>query len=110
PGEVETRVRLVARLVDEQEARHDPEQADRDVHEEDPVPGRVLRDETADEGTDCERECGCSRPDSDRRAALTRRERRSDDRQGGRVQEGGTRSLEDARTDEEVRSAREAAE
>ena len=79
-GEVEALVRLVPRLVDEEEARCDPEDADRDVHEEDPVPREVLGDETADEGPDRERQGRDTRPDPDGSAPLPRRERRGDDR------------------------------
>ena len=42
-GQVEARVRLVARLVDEEVARDDSEDADRDVDEEDPAPARGAR-------------------------------------------------------------------
>ena len=47
---------LVARLVDEEEARRDPEDPDRHVDEEDPVPARVLGEQAADERADRERE------------------------------------------------------
>ena len=56
--EVEALVRLVARLVDEEEAGHDPERSRRDVDEEDPAPVEVLGDEAADERADRERERG----------------------------------------------------
>ena len=70
-GQVETRVRLVARLVDEEVAGGDPEDADRDVHEEDPAPFEMLCDQPADERPDREREGGDTGPDADRRPTLT---------------------------------------
>ena len=63
-------LRHVARLVDQQVARRDPEHADRDVDEEDPAPAEVLREETADERADRQRERGDARPDPDRHPAL----------------------------------------
>ena len=73
PGEVgPLLVRGVARLVDQQVRRDDPEHADRDVDEEDPAPAEPLGDDSADERADREREGRDAGPDADRGAALPR--------------------------------------
>ncbi len=69
----------------------------------------MLRDETADERPDRERERGRASPDPDRRPAFARRERRRDDRERRRVHQRSTRALEDARADEHLGRRREPA-
>ena len=103
-------MRLVARLVDEEVARDDPEDPDRDVDEEDPAPVEVFGDEPADEGADRKSERRGSGPDADRGPTLTRRKRGRDDRERRRVHEGGTCSLQDTSRDEHLPGAREPAE
>ena len=63
----------------------------------------------ADQRADRERHRGGAGPDPDRRPALPRREGGGDDRERGRVHQRRAHSLDDARSDQEVRAGREAA-
>ena len=108
-GQVEPLVRLVARLVDEQEAGGDGQDADGDVDEEDPAPVDVLGQQPADERADRERERRDAGPDADRGAALAGRERRRDDRERRGVHERRADTLDHARGDQLLARAREPA-
>ncbi len=77
-----------------------PDDPERDVDEEDPVPVEVLGEQAADHRPDREREGRDPGPDADRRAPLPGRERRRDDRERGRVHQRGTGPLEDAGGDQ----------
>jgi hypothetical protein len=101
--------RRVPRLVDEERDRDQAEGSDRHVDEEDPVPVGVLRQQAADERADRERHRRDACPDADGRAALPRRERGGDDREGRRVHQRGAEPLDDACTDQEVAARCEAA-
>ncbi len=103
-------MRLVARLVDEEVARDDSEDADRDVDEEDPAPLEVLGDETAHQRADRERERGRAGPDADRSPAFARRKRRGDDRERRGVHQRGAGSLKNASADEHLGRVGEAAQ
>ena len=109
PREIEPHVRFVLRLGDQQQAGHDRDNADGDVHEEDPVPAQVLGQQAADERADREGERSSARPDADRCTALARRERRGDDRKRRRIHQRCPRALDDARGDQHFARAGEPA-
>ena len=92
----------VPRLADRELRDHDPEHADRDVDEEDPVPVQVLHDQAAAERADRQRERRHSGPDPDRLPALLRREGGDDDGERRRVHECRADALHRARSDQEA--------
>ena len=102
-GDVEPLVgRGVARLPDHEPADDQAEDADGDVHEEDPAPVDVLGDEPADERADREGHRGDAGPDADRHPALVRRERRRDDRERRGQHQRGADALRRARADQHL--------
>ena len=72
-------VRGIPRLRHDDDARDDAENPDRDVDVEDPVPGDVRGDDSAEERSDRERHRRDAGPDPDCRPALTRCEGCADD-------------------------------
>ena len=68
PRKIEARVRLVPRLVDEQQAGDDTGDSHWNVHEEDPVPAEMLGEQAAGERAYREGERGHTGPDADRGA------------------------------------------
>ncbi len=78
----------------------DPDDADRDVDQEDPFPGVIGDDETADDWTkDCAKRCDRA-PDAHRRATPFRREDDSDERERLRHHECAADPLQGAEYDQ----------
>ena len=92
---------FVPRLRDEPEREHERGDADRDVDEEDPWPGEVLRQHAAENQADGGAADRDRCPDAQRpRALLALGERRGDDRKCGRRDQRRAETLQRTRTDE----------
>ena len=106
-GEVQVPLhRRIPGLIHEGHGDREGDDPDRHVNEEDPAPVQMLADETADQRA--ERQCHRAdrRPDPDRRGALPGvLERRHDDRQRGRDDEGGAQALHQPGRDQDSTAA-----
>ena len=90
----------LAQLRDCDQGRHDP---DRDVDEEDPAPGQVIRQHAADQGADGDGGARDRAPDPERGAAFAALELLREQRQRGGEHDRSADTLTGTREDQEQR-------